>query len=67
VDLGFPHDLVLWYTGLGIVASAAGVVALRIVPDRGHAGHRGRPAGRHRRPGHPGAGASARLAADQAG
>lgn len=34
VDLGFPHDLVLWYTGLGIAASAAGVVALRIVAAR---------------------------------
>ena len=34
VDLGFPHDLVLWYTGLGILASAAGVVALRIVEAR---------------------------------
>ena len=34
VDLGFPHDLVLWYTGLGIAASAAGVVALRIVEAR---------------------------------
>ena len=33
VDLGFPHDLVLWYTGL-IAASAAGVVALRIVEAR---------------------------------
>jgi hypothetical protein len=34
VDLGFPHDLVLWYTGLGILASATGVVALRIVEAR---------------------------------
>lgn len=34
VDLGFPHDLVLWYTALGILASAAGVVALRIVEAR---------------------------------
>jgi MFS transporter, DHA3 family, tetracycline resistance protein len=34
VELGFPHDLVLWYTGLGILASATGVVALRIVEAR---------------------------------
>jgi MFS transporter, DHA3 family, tetracycline resistance protein len=31
VDLGFPHDLALWYTALGILSAAAGVVALRIV------------------------------------
>ena len=34
VDLGFPHDLVLWYTALGVLASAAGVVGLRIVEAR---------------------------------
>lgn len=31
VNLGFPGDLVLWYTALGIVSSACGGVALRIV------------------------------------
>jgi len=34
VDLGFPRHLVLWYTALGIVASAVGVVALRLVEAR---------------------------------
>jgi predicted MFS family arabinose efflux permease len=34
VDLGFPRHLILWYTALGIVASAAGVVALRLVEAR---------------------------------
>jgi predicted MFS family arabinose efflux permease len=34
VNLGFPSDLVLWYTALGIASSAAGVVALRIVQAR---------------------------------
>jgi len=34
VHLGFPNDPVLWYTALGIVSSAAGVVALRIVQAR---------------------------------
>ncbi len=34
VNLGFPSDLVLWYTAQGIVSSAAGVVALHIVQAR---------------------------------
>lgn len=34
VTLGFPGDPVLWYTALGIVSSALGVVALRIVEAR---------------------------------
>jgi MFS family permease len=34
VDLGFPNDPLLWYTALGILASVAGVVALRIVEAR---------------------------------
>jgi MFS family permease len=34
VDLGFPNDPVLWYTALGILGSAAGVLALRIVEAR---------------------------------
>jgi len=34
VKLGFPHELVLWYTALGILASAVGVVALQIVEAR---------------------------------
>jgi predicted MFS family arabinose efflux permease len=36
VNLGFPNDPVLWYTALGIVASAFGVVALHIVEARIH-------------------------------
>jgi MFS family permease len=36
VDLGFPNNPVLWYTALGIVASAFGVVALQIVEARIH-------------------------------
>jgi MFS family permease len=36
VDLGFPNNPVLWYTALGIVASAFGVVALHIVESRIH-------------------------------
>jgi predicted MFS family arabinose efflux permease len=31
VNLGFPADPVLWYAALGIVSSASGVIALRIV------------------------------------
>jgi MFS family permease len=31
VDRGFPNDPILWYTALGILASAVGVGALRIV------------------------------------
>ncbi len=31
VTLGFPNDPVLWYTGLLVVASMTGVVALRVV------------------------------------
>jgi MFS transporter, DHA3 family, tetracycline resistance protein len=31
VNLGFPNDPLLWYTALGILTSAVGVVALRIV------------------------------------
>jgi MFS family permease len=34
VDLGFPSDPVLWYTALGILSSAVGVAALRIVEAR---------------------------------
>jgi MFS family permease len=34
VDLGFPTDPLLWYTALGILASVAGVLALRIVEAR---------------------------------
>jgi MFS transporter, DHA3 family, tetracycline resistance protein len=34
VELGFPSDPVLWYTALGILASAAGAAALRIVEAR---------------------------------
>lgn len=34
VDLGLPNDPVLWYTALGLLASAVGVVALRIVEVR---------------------------------
>ncbi len=34
VALGFPNDPVLWYTGLLVVASAAGVVALRLAERR---------------------------------
>jgi MFS family permease len=34
VNLGFPSHLILWYTALGILASAVGVVALRIVEAR---------------------------------
>jgi predicted MFS family arabinose efflux permease len=36
VDLGFPNNPVLWYTALGIIASAFGVVALHIVEARIH-------------------------------
>ena len=36
IDLGFPNNPVLWYTALGIVASAFGVVALHIVEARIH-------------------------------
>jgi MFS family permease len=36
VDLGFPDNPVLWYTALGVVASAFGVVALHIVEARIH-------------------------------
>jgi MFS transporter, DHA3 family, tetracycline resistance protein len=34
VDLGFPNDPLLWYTGLGIFSFAVGVGALRIVGAR---------------------------------
>jgi len=34
VNLGFPSHLILWYTALGILASAVGVVALHIVEAR---------------------------------
>jgi hypothetical protein len=34
VNLGFPNHLILWYTALGILASAAGVVVLHIVEAR---------------------------------
>jgi MFS family permease len=34
VDLGFPDDLVLWYTALGILSFAVGALALRIVEAR---------------------------------
>jgi MFS family permease len=34
VSRGFPNDPVLWFTGLGIVSSAIGVLALRIVQTR---------------------------------
>ncbi|GAA3571958.1 hypothetical protein GCM10022419_061030 [Nonomuraea rosea] len=34
VELGFPGDPTLWYTALGILAAAAGVVALRVVQAR---------------------------------
>jgi len=36
VDVGFPNNPVLWYTGLGIVGSACGVVVLRLVEARIH-------------------------------
>lgn len=34
VNVGFPNDPVLWYTALGILSSAVGVVALHIVEAR---------------------------------
>ena len=34
VTLGLPNDPLLWYTALGIVAFAAGAVALRLVEER---------------------------------
>lgn len=34
VELGFPNDPVLWYTALGVLSLAFGVVALRIVGAR---------------------------------
>lgn len=34
VNLGFPSNLILWYTALGICSSAFGFVALRIVEAR---------------------------------
>lgn len=34
VDLGFPSDPILWYTALGILGSAVGVLALRVVEAR---------------------------------
>jgi hypothetical protein len=34
VELEFPGDPTLWYTALGILAAAAGVVALRVVQAR---------------------------------
>jgi MFS family permease len=36
IELGFPNNPVLWYTALGIVASAFGVVALHVVEGRIH-------------------------------
>jgi MFS family permease len=36
VDIGFPGNPVLWYTGLGIVSFAVGAVALRFVEARIH-------------------------------
>jgi predicted MFS family arabinose efflux permease len=36
VDIGFPGDPVAWYTGIGIVAFAAGAVVLRLVEARIH-------------------------------
>jgi predicted MFS family arabinose efflux permease len=34
VELGFPSDPILWFTALGILASALGAVALRVVQAR---------------------------------
>lgn len=34
VNRGFPSDPLLWYTALGILASAVGVIALRVVEAR---------------------------------
>jgi MFS family permease len=34
VNLGFPSDLVLWYTAIGICSQALGIVALHIVQAR---------------------------------
>jgi predicted MFS family arabinose efflux permease len=34
VNVGFPDDPLLWYTALGIVSFAVGVIALRIVETR---------------------------------
>jgi MFS family permease len=34
IHLGYPSDPVLWYTGLSILASAAGMAALRLVEAR---------------------------------
>lgn len=34
VDLGFPRELILWYTALGVVSFALGIVALRMVEAR---------------------------------
>ena len=36
VDRGFPNNPVLWYTALGILAAAFGVVALHVVEARIH-------------------------------
>ena len=36
VELGFPNNPLLWYTALGILASAFGVVSLHIVEARIH-------------------------------
>lgn len=34
IDLGFPNDPILWYSSLGILASALGAIVLRIVEAR---------------------------------
>ncbi len=34
VNLGFPHELVLWYTALGVVSFGCGIAALRVVEAR---------------------------------
>ncbi len=34
IDLGFPNGPVLWYAGLGVLASAVGFAALRVVEGR---------------------------------
>lgn len=34
INLGFPNDLILWYTAIGILSAALGVVALAMVERR---------------------------------
>ncbi len=34
IDLGFPSDPILWYTGLGILGSLFGAVVLRVIEGR---------------------------------